>query len=276
MREKMYNNFSTDYDRFVNWKNRLAVEIPFLEETIQKTFPSKKTPIRILDAATGTGMHAIRLARSGFDVSGADLSEGMIERARENASASHATLRFEVAGFGSLARTFSITPEMSGPEPTTKNQTAFDIVLCLGNSLPHITSDEKLVDALKDFSECLTPGGLLILQNRNFDAVMASRERWMEPQFYREKNKEWLFLRFYDYLPDGLINFNVVILLRDESGDWKQTISETSLKPLLSKDMKTTLLATGFGSIVLYGDMTGNPYDSEKSGNLVVVARKNI
>lgn len=270
----MYNNFSTDYDRFVNWKNRLAVEIPFLEETIRKTFHSKKTPIRVLDAATGTGMHAIRLAQSGFDVSGADLSEGMIQRARENASASHANLRFEVAGFGSLAEKFAVKPEITGTALTATNQPNFDVVLCLGNSLPHLTTREELLDALNDFGRCLHSGGLLILQNRNFDAVMASKERWMEPQFYKEKNKEWLFLRFYDYLPNGLINFNIVTLVRGGSDDWKQTISETSLRPLLSTDMWAALVATGYDSIVLYGDMTGNSYDPATSGNLVVVAQK--
>lgn len=270
----MYNNFSSDYDRFVNWKNRLAVEIPFLEETIHSAFPSKISPIRILDAATGTGMHAIRLAQLGFDVSGADLSEGMIERARENAATNHSKLRFEVAGFGVLAETFRINSNLPESDQTSSNQTPFDVVVCLGNSLPHVTSREKLIDALKDFSECLKPNGLLILQNRNFDAVMASKERWMEPQFYREKNKEWLFLRFYDYLPDGLINFNIVTLVRDGVSDWKQTISETTLRPLISTDLQTSLLTTGFESIDRYGDMTGKPYNSETSSNLVLVARK--
>jgi glycine/sarcosine N-methyltransferase len=258
--EKMYDQLSNDYDRFVNWKNRLAMELPFIKETITKSLPDAKKPIRVLDAAAGTGMHAIALGKMGFDVSGSDLSAGMIHRARENADTNKVNVRFEIAGFGQMEKSF-------GKE-------SMNAVLCLGNSLPHVTKREELLTTLLDFSNCLRRDGILILQNRNFDAVMASRERWMEPQFYREKSKEWLFLRFYDYLPDGLINFNIITLVRNGYADWKQSISETTLMPLLSFNMKNALLETGFDEIVFYGDMNGSIYNPSTSGNLVVTARK--
>ena len=31
----MYNAFSVNYDRFVNWQERLAFELPFLESQLQ-------------------------------------------------------------------------------------------------------------------------------------------------------------------------------------------------------------------------------------------------
>jgi SAM-dependent methyltransferase len=266
----MYNNFSNDYDRFVNWRNRLAMELPFLEEKITLTFPSQSSPIRVLDAAAGTGMHAIALSKLRFDVSGSDLSEGMIQRARENARAEKVDLQFEVAGFGKLADAFGIRPSSDPSEHRNK----FDAVLCLGNSLPHVTNTLDLQETLLDFSNCLNANGLLILQNRNFDAVMASKERWMEPQFYKERNKEWLFLRFYDYRPDGLINFNIVTLVREGNSDWSQKTSETLLLPLLSQDLKSELIKAGFVDIKFYGDMTGKQYSPAGSGNLVVTARK--
>ena len=55
---------------------------------------------------------------------------------------------------------------------------------------------------------CLRPGGTLLLQNRNFDAVMAEKNRWLGTQSHQEDEQEWLFLRFYDFDPDGLITFN--------------------------------------------------------------------
>ena len=42
----MYDAFSADYDRFVNWESRLASELPFL---IQLLDPRS----RVLDAACG-------------------------------------------------------------------------------------------------------------------------------------------------------------------------------------------------------------------------------
>ncbi len=65
----LYDPFIADYDRFVNWKERLAYELPFIEQ--QLTTSGARC---ILDTACGAGMHAIALAQRGYDVTGADLS----------------------------------------------------------------------------------------------------------------------------------------------------------------------------------------------------------
>ncbi len=135
----MYDAFSSDYDRFVDWPSRLAVELPFIEQQLQM-----QNSRRVLDAACGTGMHAIALAQRGYAVAGADLSTGMIERARLNAADAGADVRFETAGLGELAQTFG-----SG---------SFDALLCLGNSLPHLLTPGDITAALADFAACLQPG----------------------------------------------------------------------------------------------------------------------
>jgi ubiquinone/menaquinone biosynthesis C-methylase UbiE len=65
----LYDALSDDYDRFVNWENRLAYEMPFIERTLREVDAR-----RVLDVACGTGMHAIQLARRGYKVVGADPS----------------------------------------------------------------------------------------------------------------------------------------------------------------------------------------------------------
>ena len=249
-----YDTFSTDYDRFVNWPGRLAVEMPFLEGRLKEAGAR-----RVLDAACGTGMHAIALAKLGFEVAGADLSAGMIERARANAAASGLSVQFEEAGFGDLQRTFGAQ--------------TFDALLCLGNSLPHLLTPDLLTAALVDFAGCLKPGGLLLIQNRNFDGVTEKRERWMEPQAAHEGQAEWLFLRFYDFEADGLLTFNIVTLHREGMTAWTQSVMTTRLRPLLQDEMKTILESTGFESITCLGNMTGAPFDAMTSGNLVLIAR---
>lgn len=256
MTRQAYDDFSFDYDKFVKWDNRLSFELPFIEAKIR----SLGTHARILDAACGTGMHAIALAQKGFDIAGADLSGGMVEQARENAAKAGLDIRFEQVGFGELARTFG--------------ESAFEIVLCLGNSLPHVVSEKRLAWALADFATCLSPSGIVLIQNRNFDAVMAHKERWMEPQVYEEGTKEWLFMRFYDYLPDGTINFNIVTLRREERGQWQQSVTYTTLRPLLRTEMETALNTAGFEALQLYGDMTGAMFDPLISGNLIITARR--
>lgn len=248
----MYDNLSSNYDRFVNWEDRLAVEMPFIERQLQGAQ-------RVLDVACGTGMHVIALAQRGFDAAGADLSHGMVERARANAQEAGVDVQFEAAGFGELARTYG--------------RGAFDALLCLGNSLPHVLTPEDLHAALADFAACLRPGGLALIQNRNFDLVLAKRARWMEPQAYREGESEWLFLRFYDFEPDGLINFNIVTLRREGHSGWSQQATSTLLRPLTQAGLTAALAAAGFGEITSYGDISEAPFDPEASGNLIVSAR---
>lgn len=256
----MYDTFSDDYDRFVNWPGRLAAEMPFL---VQQAQTAGGSAARVLDAACGTGMHAIALAQHGFITSGSDLSAAMIARARENAAKMGAAVDWRVGGFGELAQVFL---DRAG---------RFDCLFCLGNSLPHVNSAGGLAAALRDFGACLRPGGRLVLQNRNFDAVTANRERWMEPQTHRDGEREWVFLRFYDYLPDGLINFNVVTLRRETpSAEWTQSVASTQLYPLRQSDLLPALQSAGFGAVETYGGLNGQPFDAGSSGNLVVVAVK--
>ena len=256
----MYEAFSSDYDRFVNWSGRLALELPWIEEQLQQAPQTGAAPREVLDAACGTGMHVIALAQRGYAATGADLSAAMVERARHNALAAGVQARFEAAGFGGLRQTF-------GPE-------RFDAVICLGNSLPHVLSPGKLSEALEDFAACLRPDGLLIVQNRNFDAVMSHRERWMEPQAHREGSQEWIFVRFYDFDPDGLITFNILTLKREEPGGWTQQAVATRLRPLPQAELITALTGAGFTDLTSYGNMSGAPFEPGSSGNLVLTARR--
>jgi 2-polyprenyl-3-methyl-5-hydroxy-6-metoxy-1,4-benzoquinol methylase len=250
----MYDDFSPDYDRFVNWSGRLAAELPFVERELEAVGAR-----RVLDTACGTGMHAIALAQRGYEVVGTDLSAGMVERARANATDAEVDVRFEVAGFGELARTV-------GPDAD------FDTLLCLGNSLPHLLTSADLAAALADFAACLRPGGLLLIQNRNFDAVLAKRQRWMDPQYHRGGDAEWLFVRFYDFESDGTLTFNLMTLRRSGAGAWNQQVTSTRLRLLRKEELVAALSEAGFGSIMCYGDMGGIPFDPGCSPNLVVTA----
>lgn len=258
-----YAAFSADYDRFVNWDERLAYEMPFIRRLLGevKADHTERQP-RLLDAACGTGMHAIALAGEGFPSAGADLSAGMVEAARRNAAAAGTAVELAVAGFGELETAFS-----------SSDLFPFDTLLCLGNSLPHLLTPAALAAALADFAACLRKGGLLLIQNRNFDAVLAGRQRWMEPQSHIEGEREWLFLRFYDYDADGLITFNILTLQRSAGAAWQQQVTATRLNPLRQAQLSAALSAVGFGEMQCYGSMAGEPFDLQSSGNLVIAAR---
>ena len=258
-----YDSFADDYDGFVDWPGRLAFELPFLEETLKRAPHAPGGKPAVLDAATGTGQHALALAERGYSAAGADLSAGMIARARQNAVQQGLEVRFEVAGFGELAQTFG--------------RESFEAVLCLGNSLPHVLDEAGLAAALRDFAAVLRPGGLLVLQNRNFDQVLEQKARWMEPQSAQAGQTEWLFVRFYDFLADGTIDFNILRLQREASGLWQQQVTLTQLRPLTQAELGEWLTKAGFEQVEWYGGLDGSELEIVSSGNLVVVARvKNL
>jgi SAM-dependent methyltransferase len=245
----LYDALAVDYDRFVNWEGRLSHELPFFASLFEQHGVR-----RVLDAACGTGHHAIALAQQGYQVVGTDLSAPMIARARENASAQSVEAGFAVAGLGGYA---------------ALGQT-FDAAICLGNSLPHLLSGEAVAEALTDFAAVLRPGGLLVIQNRNFDSVWRRRARFMPPQTHRDSEGEWIFLRFYDFREESL-TFNMLRLRRTAEG-WEQIIESTELRPIFERDLVTTLASTGFDPVTLYGSYDGALFDPAASGDLIAVA----
>ncbi len=248
----LYDAFSGDYDRFVDWPARLAVELPFLE----REFESHGVR-RVLDAACGTGQHALALARRGYEAAGADLSPRMIERARALAREAGLVIPYAVAGFGSLAQAF---PEQ------------FDAVICLGNSLPHLLTPDAVHAALADFAAVLRPGGLLVIQNRNYDRVWQRCERFMPLAVHREGEREWLFFRFMDF-HETTLTFNVVTLSR--TGDeWSYRVGATELRPLLQAELAEWLPAAGLSPVTFLGDYQGAAFDPQASGDLIAVAAR--
>jgi len=260
----LYDGFEA-YDRFVNWERRLAYELPFIEAQLQTAGAR-----RVLDAACGTGRHAIALAERGYDVLGADLSAPMIERARANAAALGRASApgpgpevgeaiFFVAGFGELAQ--------------AGRALDVDALLCLGSSLPHVLTEADLSATMADWHAVLRPGGLLLVQDRNMDAVLTRRDRWMPVQQRAAEGHEWLFVRLYDFDEQGL-TFNVVTLERGAGEPWRQRVDATRLYPWRRAQLVAALAQAGFEEIVCYGDMTGGAFEEASSGNLVLTARR--
>ncbi|MBN1660659.1 MAG: class I SAM-dependent methyltransferase [Anaerolineae bacterium] len=249
----LYDSLAVDYDRFVDWHGRLAHELPFFLSLFARAGVR-----RVLDSACGTGHHALALARHGYDVVGTDLSAAMVERARENAARAGVEVPFVQASLGNLA----------GIEFLVEGK--FDAALCLGNSLPHLLSYDAVSAALADFAAVLRPGGLLVVQNRNFDKVWAERQRFMPPQSQRDADDEWIFVRFYDFGETEVV-FNMVRLRRSPEG-WAQDVDATRLRPLFADDLALGLHEAGFEPVDLYGGYDRSAFDPDQSGDLLAVA----
>lgn len=112
---------------------------------------------RIVDAGCGYGRIAIPLARSGYEVSGLDLSDGLLRAARERAEQQGALVRWVR---GSMCRI-----------PLLDN--SFDVVLCLWSTFHELLKVQEQVQAVKEMQRVLCPGGWCLIEGPLFRPATA-------------------------------------------------------------------------------------------------------
>ena len=253
---EFYDDLGDDYDLMVSWEERLRREEPFF-----RTVFADHGVRSVLDAACGTGMHAVEFARRGLRAAGADLSPAMIERAREHARGAGVDVALAVAGFGGLAAAF---PDDVG---------ALDAVTCLGNSLPHLPDDAALDAALADMARMLHPGGVLVVQDRNYDRVLAERVRFMPITARGSPGDETLFLRITDFLGADRLAFTI-LTLRSAGGSWSCGAKTTPLRGIERATLERSLARAGFTGVECFGSYARAAFGAPGTGDLVATAVK--
>jgi glycine/sarcosine N-methyltransferase len=249
-----YDALAPMFDVMTDWDARLAAEGPFLQAVLDAAGAR-----RVLDAACGSGGHALWLARQGYEVTGADVSPVMIKLAQQKAAAGGLDVPFVVSDLANL-----------------QASTVYDAVLCLGNSLPHLLTQADLVAALRGMAGVLRPGGALVLQNLNYDLRWQKQPRWFMAQGGVLDGQEVLVWRFADYdVPAGRIAFHIA-LFRKDAPNWKVEVHTTPHRPLFQADLLAALTEAGFSEPRAYGRMAHphEAFDVSRSGDLVVVAKK--
>ena len=118
---------------------------------------------RVLDCACGTGTLAVGLALRGHEVVATDASAAMVARTARLAAANRAPVDASVC-------TWEALPERGWQE-------AFDVVLCVGNSLPHAVGRAGRRAALHAMAGCLRAGGRLVVTSRTWEQVRADGTR---------------------------------------------------------------------------------------------------
>jgi 2-polyprenyl-3-methyl-5-hydroxy-6-metoxy-1,4-benzoquinol methylase len=143
--EALFENYARQYEREGFTKGTTG-EVDFLEQEF-----SRDRSKRILDVGCGTGRHSIELARRGYDVTGVDLSEAMLERARANAATEDCRISFVHAD----ARTLPFNEEFDAV-----------IMLCEGG-FPLMETDEMNYEILRSAARALKPHGVFIFTTLN-------------------------------------------------------------------------------------------------------------
>ena len=87
--ESLFENYAQKYDKEC-FTQGTAGECDFIEREI-----GRNKSLKIIDVGCGTGRHSIELAKRGYNVTGVDLSENQIKRAREKAQEAGAAIDFQ-------------------------------------------------------------------------------------------------------------------------------------------------------------------------------------
>jgi len=143
--ESLFDNYGLQYDK-ENFVHGTLGECDFIENEIEFNKQS-----RILDIGCGTGRHSIELTKRGYKVTGVDLSDSQLERAKAKATEQNLRIDFHKHD----ARNLPFSQE-------------FDLALmiCEG-AFPLMETDEMNYLILQNASKSLRNNGKLIFTTLN-------------------------------------------------------------------------------------------------------------
>lgn len=223
--------FVAKWDELIDWNARGESEGDFFIRELKKRGAHK-----VLDVATGTGFHSIRLLDAGFEVVSADGSPEMLARAFANGRRHGHILRTVQADWRWLNR------DVHGK---------YDAVVCLGNSFTHLFSEQDRRKALAEFYAVLRHDGVLILDQRNYDAILDEGFKTKHTYYYCGENVK----AEPEHVEDNLTRF------RYEFPDGSEF--HLNMFPLRREYVRRLLLEVGFQTFRTYGDFQETYQQSE-------------
>lgn len=141
---------------------------------------------RILDVACGTGVDSIMLLEEGFEVVSVDASDKMLKYALKSRWERRKEPAFdnwviEEANWLTLSDDIA---HLLGD--------GFDAVICLGNSFAHIPDSfgdqREQKQAFANFERCVKPGGLLLIDHRNYDYIIETGQTPQKCIYYNSQH----------------------------------------------------------------------------------------
>ena len=255
----MSSDFACRYDSVINWKKRLAREMPLLTDL------ARQAGGNVLIPACGSGGHLVALAQQGINVLGFDADESMVE---------FALRRIELAKESIETAHGKAEVRLLTMEKAAGLGAHFDVAFCLGNALPGISAPGQLLAGLQGVAGALRPGGIFLTQNLNYDLRWKQKIAEFPLLSGETADHEVLLVKFADYHED-YINFHVMFLEREKPGGAWQAHPRTSRQiPLLQSLLMDLATRAGFGEFTCWGDYARTPFSVDESNDLIFMARK--
>lgn len=124
---------------------------------------------RIIEVGCGTGKTAISLASTGYSVAASDLDPEMVEIAKQSVQMGSVLVKDGYYGEPGFVR-FSIDDMIGALEAAPPGSA--NIILCLGNTLPHLTETDEMARFFRAAGTALAPGGKLVVQILNYRRII--------------------------------------------------------------------------------------------------------
>ena len=158
---------------------------------------------QIVDLGCGHGVHAVALARRGASVLAIDQCQFLLDQLLERSSDLDVVTQCDDL--------LNFEQHLSGPA---------DAILCLGDTLTHLESEQQIHTLVTTAANNLTTSGWIIVSFRNyFDVELSGNERFI---FVRGDDSALLTCQL-DYLDDKV---RVTDLLHERIGEeWKLAVS---------------------------------------------------
>ncbi len=242
--EEYVHSFVDKWDELIDWDGRAEAEGGFFIKKL-KEHGAKK----ILDVATGTGFHSVQLLRAGFEVTSVDGSPVMLAKAFENARQRGHILQTIQADWRFLNRSV---------------HDLYDAVVCLGNSFTHLHHENDRRKALAEYYATLRHDGILILDQRNYDALLDKQVEPTHNYYYCGDNVSATPEHIDEALARFRYNFN------DDSE------FHLNMFPLRKAYMQRLMKEVGFQRVTTYGDFQETYRESEPDFFIHVAEKKYI
>ncbi len=231
--EENYNsqNLVELWGEFTDWEKRRVGEDGFLVKKLKQYKVHK-----VFDSSLGDGCDSIYLLKEGFEVTSNEIDNVFLNKARQNAQTDGVELNPTYLDWRNLDRELQ--------------EESFDAVICLGNSLTYLFKEKDQLQALEQFKKILRKGGVLIVDERNYQYIFDNKDEILKSNFKYSGN--------YVYCGDKV--HGVPIEIADKKVRMEYTQSETGKKgyltlyPFKRGEMKGLLEKTGFSSITQFSD----------------------
>ena len=227
--ELLFENYGQKYDNEVFTQGTMG-ECDFIEKEIQF-----EKSLKILDVGCGTGRHAIELTKRGYNVTGIDLSESQLKRAKEKVAAAGLFIDFQCQD----ARNLSFDSE-------------FDVAIMLcegGFSL--METDEMNYEILKNVTKSLKPQAKFIFTTSNglFPLYHSLDEFFTSAA---EEGNSMCSNNKFDFMT---FRVNDIVDFEDDSG--KKMTLECNERYYVPSEITWLLKSLGYKTIDIFGAKLG-------------------